>query len=905
MARKSKSKAPRTTKGGVAYKKYDESKHKRGLGGQFASKPGVSKGVKTKGSVGQAHTIYDKVKASGGSNKDMLAAAQAAGINPNTAKTQLYHWQKKQATKEVLSNATGAPTKAELRAAAAKALGGKPTPAPEPKITEAEMKAAAKAKAKAEEKAAKVEGLAKAKAVKPEYDKIANDSSLTFQEKVAKLKGLHATKMANAQSAWEKEALSDNFSAAHNVSIINMVKPGTPLPTPVRPAPTPAPAPAEPPKAEWTKVGGKMGSNEGGTYQNKDGSKVYAKTAKSEDHLQNELLANRFYEKLGVSTLSPQRVKIDGKDHIASPIQKIEKFDPNNPSHVADAKKDFAVHAWLANRDAVGMSFDNLGYVNGKLTMLDAGGSLKYRAQGALKNDYDNHAKEWNTLRDPSVNPQTAKVFGKMTDDELATAAKKLEAISDKEILDMVEAHGLPSMEAGKLMNRKKAILDQIASLKPSIPVVSNKPAPDLAKLGPVKYTHALADHMVGKGKKEVVAAAVAAGVNKSTAGVQYAKWAKAQEGAKPEVKTSPEPAPLQAKKPSEMSDKELDTAIDSYKDKVSAPGTVDVGVPKPHGAKNITAAMPANTIFYHSSSAKTFYKAHNGSVHEFKVDTAKAGPMTHVAGPKAGSYHYDPNNKAVSFVDGGGKHHPMTEVKEAVFKPPVAAASATPKPQVQPDDPHYFSDHPWTKSNGYHNPNTGYHVTEQLKEVHQKAGVTYNNTNSGVKSYTGSGHMSMNANLRNGKPPSDKVKAIDNLIAKSSFQEETVMWRGIGPGGTVWNGSPPPAELTDLGLCSTSFKPSVAKGFSDGKTIFRVKVPKGFPGLNVAIGSPPTGVIGLGSEAEVLLPRGTTFKVVQRHKDAAKKEWGSGSYDVVDLEPNLPQWYVEKYGWPKDLAQG
>lgn len=45
----------------------------------------------------------------------------------------------------------------------------------------------------------------------------------------------------------------------------------------------------------------------------------------------------------------------------------------------------------------------------------------------------------------------------------------------------------------------------------------------------PVKLVHRLADEMKGKTRAEVIAACVAAGVNKSTAATQYYKWNKAQ----------------------------------------------------------------------------------------------------------------------------------------------------------------------------------------------------------------------------------------------------------------------------------------------------------------------------------------------------------------------------------------
>jgi hypothetical protein len=56
------------------------------------------------------------------------------------------------------------------------------------------------------------------------------------------------------------------------------------------------------------------------------------------------------------------------------------------------------------------------------------------------------------------------------------------------------------------------------------------------------------------------------------------------------------------------------------------------------------------------------------------------------------------------------------------------------------------------------------------------------------------------------------------------------------------------------------------------------VRIPKGFPGLGLARGSKNVDAM-LTDEAEVLLPRGTTFKILKHTKAVAY-----GSHDVVDV---------------------
>jgi hypothetical protein len=673
---------------GIASVLFDESKHKRGAGGKFASK-GLSKAPKQAGSVGQAHAIFDKMK--GQPKADMLAAAKAAGINPNTAKTQLYHWQKKQA---------------------AAALGAGKT------HTKEDLQAAAKA--------------------------LKDESHLKGYDHIVKGEGSLGDKMSAITSKYKSDL--DKASGG----------------------------------AEFEKI------------------KSNYEDAKS---------------KLKASLAS----------------KKLETASSG------DAPKKEPPSAWIKEN-----------YLETK--------SKSFMAE---------------------LN-QNEKTF--ISSFEAMHPEHKLHSF--KEVTDAVKA-----------ASSKAALAPVVA------PVLAGE-KPDLAKLGPTKYVHALADYMPGKSKKEVMAAAVAAGVNKSTASVQYHKWAKVKAGDPPQLAKSPEPAALKAKEPSKMTDKELDKSLDSYHGKTDHKSEAVKYAPKPvnmdtdysdsMGGKALTGKLHINSVYKIEGQGKTFYKGPAGGVYEHTG--SEQSQMTLVAGSGPAVW-YDPSTK-VAYNKINDVLKPIPNVTTPVWK------SQQPPPG---ENDHAFKDHPWATANGVQNPDSK-GVTKTVLDAHAKAGVTYNETNPAVKSYTGSGYHAINGDLRasKGQVVGNQAKQIDNLIAKSSFKEETIMWRGVGSGGTVWNGSPPPAFVDDHGFTSVSFKPSVAKGFSDGKTIFRVRVPKGFPGLNVAIGSPGSGVAGLQGEAEVLLPRGTTYKVVERHKGAAAHNYSGGKMDVVDLEPVLPAWYIAQYGQPK-----
>jgi uncharacterized protein len=192
--------------------------------------------------------------------------------------------------------------------------------------------------------------------------------------------------------------------------------------------------PALKPK-DLKKVGGKMGSNEGGTYEDKDGNKFYVKRPETKAHVQNELAAARLYQLAGVNTLSYREV--EGGNHVATELVELEKNNVSklSPAERKEATKDFAIHAWLSNWDAVGMGGDNQGVVGGKVTTLDVGGSLRYRAQGGPKGAaFGNKVTEVDTMRDPGKGYDAAKLYGKMTEAEMAESAKRVTSIPDEAI---------------------------------------------------------------------------------------------------------------------------------------------------------------------------------------------------------------------------------------------------------------------------------------------------------------------------------------------------------------------------------------------------------------------------------------------------------------------------------------
>lgn len=207
------------------------------------------------------------------------------------------------------------------------------------------------------------------------------------------------------------------------------------------------------------RVGNQMGSNPGGVFEDASGKKFYVKQPQSKAHVRNELLAARLYALAGSPTLNYRPVA--GGGHVATEMAKLDKDRAHklSPAEIKEAQKEFMVHAWLGNYDAVGTGGDNLGTVKGVPTALDLGGALAYRAQGAPKGDrFGDKVGEVETMRDPKIAPDASKVFGSMTPEQLKESAEKVTGIRDGAIRAAVKAGGEGEEMADRLIARKHDI---------------------------------------------------------------------------------------------------------------------------------------------------------------------------------------------------------------------------------------------------------------------------------------------------------------------------------------------------------------------------------------------------------------------------------------------------------------
>lgn len=209
--------------------------------------------------------------------------------------------------------------------------------------------------------------------------------------------------------------------------------------------------------SKLVQIGPQKGSNPGGLYRDEaTGVTWYIKTPPSLAHAQNEVLAAKLYEAAGIQVPELRLTTLNGKPAVASRIvDGLAKVDPATLATADGVMDGFVVDAWLANWDVVGATFDNLLAKGWGVVRVDTGGALLFRAQGAAKGAmFGDTVTELKTFLDASKNPNTAKVFGKVTSEQLEASAKRVLAITDDDIRALVATHG-PAGELGETLAKR------------------------------------------------------------------------------------------------------------------------------------------------------------------------------------------------------------------------------------------------------------------------------------------------------------------------------------------------------------------------------------------------------------------------------------------------------------------
>lgn len=209
-----------------------------------------------------------------------------------------------------------------------------------------------------------------------------------------------------------------------------------------QPAPTPARGPNEFPPIEETALVRKLGGSTGAELvrDTKTGQRFVKKIGASPDHIREEFAADQAYRAAGIQV--PRAILYDTA---SGPVKLAEFIEGRSLADVlastdeagqklastalARIRKGFATDALLANHDVAGLSLDNIIVdQKGVPWRIDNGGSLRFRAQGAPKSSaaWNGAVQELESLRDPAINPQTARIFADLTDQEIDEQIKDL-----------------------------------------------------------------------------------------------------------------------------------------------------------------------------------------------------------------------------------------------------------------------------------------------------------------------------------------------------------------------------------------------------------------------------------------------------------------------------------------------
>lgn len=208
--------------------------------------------------------------------------------------------------------------------------------------------------------------------------------------------------------------------------------------------------------ATMHRVGGQLGSNPAGIFQDVAGRRYYVKTLESAAHARNEMIAAKLYQLAGAPTL--RYVETKDPCQIATEWLELDKkcIAHLNQREREQARHWFGVHAWTANWDAAGFHGDNQGVFNGKVLTLDVGGALAFRAQGDPKGAaFGSRVDELELLRSDRDNPHAVRLFGGMAPGELEQAILVVARIPDERIRQTVIDNGGSQKLAEKMLARK------------------------------------------------------------------------------------------------------------------------------------------------------------------------------------------------------------------------------------------------------------------------------------------------------------------------------------------------------------------------------------------------------------------------------------------------------------------
>lgn len=277
-----------------------------------------------------------------------------------------------------------------------------------------------------------------------------------------------------------QQAIYDSLVGTEKASFDALLSKAAAKAAPITSNATPAPGVLQ--MSQMEKYGNQLGSNSGGFYRDKlTGQEFYIKFPGSDDVVRNELVSGKLYRALGVDVPELTVVQNGSETGLASKIKAgLVKGPATQLAKAAGAAENFAIDAWLANWDVVGLGYDNLLLTEaGTAFRVDVGGSLRYRAQGGLKGaSFGDMVSELDSLRNKTLNPQSSSVFGKISKKDLEAGVSKILAMPDSRIRSIVLEFGptdtaVANELADTLIARKKYLAQKFPHLTTPVPAAA------------------------------------------------------------------------------------------------------------------------------------------------------------------------------------------------------------------------------------------------------------------------------------------------------------------------------------------------------------------------------------------------------------------------------------------------
>jgi hypothetical protein len=187
----------------------------------------------------------------------------------------------------------------------------------------------------------------------------------------------------------------------------------------------------------------------------------------------NEFLVYRLYRLFGIGVPSGGFLAAkDGDLYFVIKAAKGKQLAKIEELVKTDFQKGFFVDAFLANWDAVGMTPYNVFIDGEKATRIDPGGSLAYRAQGALKGKFFNdQVNELETyLGKTGLWSDGIEVWSKITPKQLKESGELFLATTENEVIETLEQVSRYVQKFGKEgipLDSIQQAVEYINSLKP------------------------------------------------------------------------------------------------------------------------------------------------------------------------------------------------------------------------------------------------------------------------------------------------------------------------------------------------------------------------------------------------------------------------------------------------------